>query len=192
MRLIPPFCYSEFTPDKENAMYTSNAWDNNNFSSSSCSACRESLSDRTSITEKAMNLFRAACGRAFVHRLWAFITRQPRRLLDLAQVTCCSMVLGSHSLGTHPVELRQIRGSMGRTQDFDDQFNPLKERVQDRWKRVALAFLRGDSLPAVELVEVDGTYFVRDGHHRISVARAMGREFIDAEVVQMYLQKRIG
>ena len=81
-----------------------------------------------------------------------------------------------------------IRGVV--EQDFDDQFNPLKERVRERWKRVALAFLRGESLPAVELVEVDNVYFVRDGHHRISVARAMGREYIDADVIQMSYQKR--
>jgi len=169
-------------------MYTRSAWDNN-FSSDRSRIGVESLSDRTTITEKAMNLFRAASGRAFVHRMWAFITRRPGRLLDLEQVTRCSVVQGSHSLGTHPVDIHQIRGTLGRTQDFDDQFNPLKERVNDRWKRVALAFLRGEALPAVELVEVDGVYFVRDGHHRISVARAMGREYIDAEVVQMYYQK---
>ena len=171
-------------------MYTSNAWDNE-FSSDSGRGKVESLSSQTKITEKAINLFQAASWRACVHKVSAFITRRPGRLLDLEQVTCCSVVQSSHSLGTHPVDIHQIRGTLGRTQDFDDQFNPLKERVRDRWKRVALAFLRDEALPAVELVEVDGVYFVRDGHHRISVARAMGREFIDAEVIQMDYQKMV-
>ncbi len=139
----------------------------------------------------ALSLFRNASWRATLHRVWAFFTRRNRQLLELDQVIAGRRVESSHSLGTRPVDIHQIRGTEGRAQDFDDQFNPLKERIRDRWRRIAMALLKGESVPAVELVEVDGVYFVRDGHHRISVAHAMGRAYIDAEVTRMYVQKRI-
>ena len=169
-------------------MYTDNSW---KIEYSPDGATAQTLSGGNMFNEMALSLFRSASWRAFVHRVWAFFTRRERRLLELDQVVAGRVVQGSHSLGTRPVDINQIRGTEGRAQDFDDQFNPLKERTRDRWRRIALAFLKGESVPAVELVEIDGVYFVRDGHHRISVAHAMGREYIDAEVIRMYLQKRI-
>ncbi len=171
-------------------MSTNNYWENKS-SPDDTGVAVQNLISGFMFNQMALNLFQNASWRAFIHRVWAFFTRQNTQLLDLNQVIAGRTMEGSHSLGTRPVDIRQIRGTEGRIQEFDDQFNPLKERIRDRWKRIAAAFLKGEELPAVELVEVDGVYFVRDGHHRISVARAMGREYIDAEVVQMYLQKRI-
>jgi hypothetical protein len=48
---------------------------------------------------------------------------------------------------------------------------------------VAVVRLAGEDLPAVELVHTGGIYFVRDGHHRISVAKALSEAYIDAEVI---------
>lgn len=169
-----------------NAYYSSE----NEYSPNS-SAAVMTLAGGSMVNDMALALFHNASWRAIAHRVWAFFTRRPRQLLDLDQVIEGRAVQGSHSLGTHPVDIHQIRGTEGRTQDFDDQFNPLKERTRDRWRRIAMAFIKGESVPAVELVEVDGVYFVRDGHHRISVAHAMGRAYIDAEVTLLYLQKRI-
>ncbi len=163
----------------------------NEYSSGGAGVAVQTLSGGNMFNEMALALFRNASGRAIGHRIWAFLTRHSRQLLELDQVIAGRAVESSHSLGTRPVDIHQIRGTEGRATDFDDQFNPLKERIRDRWRRIAMAFLKGEALPAVELVEVDGIYFVRDGHHRISVAHAMGREYIDAEVVQMYMQKRV-
>ncbi len=171
-------------------MSTSNFWENE-YSANGSGAAVQTLSGGNIFNDMALALFRNATWRAISHRLWAFFNRRSAQLLELDRVIAGRAVESSHSLGTRPVDIHQIRGTEGRAKDFDDQFNPLKERIRDRWKRVAMAFLKGEALPAVELVEVDGVYFVRDGHHRISVAHAMGRAYIDAEVVQMYLQKRI-
>ncbi len=168
-------------------MYTNDS-SNNEYSPDG--AVVQILSGGNIFNTTALSLFQSASWRAFLHRVWAFVTRHPWQLLELNQVIAGRMVNSSHSLGTHPIDIHKIRGTEGRTQDFDDQFNPLKERIRDRWKRIAAVFLKEESLPAVELVEVDGVYFVRDGHHRISVAHALGREYIDAEVTRMYLQKR--
>ena len=78
--------------------------------------------------------------------------------------------------------LGQIRGSEGRCQDFDVAFHPLKQHAEERWVSVARAQLRGLGLPPIELIQVGEVYFVRDGHHRISVAAALGQQEIDAVV----------
>jgi hypothetical protein len=84
--------------------------------------------------------------------------------------------------GIETVPIRRIQGSQGRSQDFDPDFNPLQDRTQVRWLSVARARQGGKSLPPVKLVQVKDLYFVQDGHHRISVARALGQQDIDAEV----------
>jgi hypothetical protein len=80
------------------------------------------------------------------------------------------------------VELNRIRGSENRSQDFDTAFQPLIEKNRERWIRIASMCLNMQALPAVDLIQVDGDYFVRDGHHRISVMRALGYRFVDANV----------
>ncbi len=70
----------------------------------------------------------------------------------------------------------------GRCDDFDVGFHPLKEHTEERWVSVARAQLRGLGLPPVELIQVGDAYFVCDGHHRISVAAALGQQEIDAVV----------
>jgi hypothetical protein len=83
-------------------------------------------------------------------------------------------------IGTMPVE--QIRGTVGRCSEFDRGFMPAKASVEGRWKRIDRAFHRGEELPPVSLYKVGGFYFVLDGHHRLSVARYHGVEWIDAHV----------
>jgi hypothetical protein len=57
---------------------------------------------------------------------------------------------------------------------------PARATVEERWKRIDRAFHRGEELPPVSLYKVEGLYFVLDGHHRVSVARYHGVEWIDA------------
>jgi hypothetical protein len=89
---------------------------------------------------------------------------------------------GSHYGGLRVVPIAQIQGSEARTQDFDRRFNPVSGRTLMRWVNVARARLMDVPLPPVELIEVGGAYYVRDGHHRVSVAQAFGENYIEAEV----------
>ena len=84
--------------------------------------------------------------------------------------------------------INRIKGSEGRSGDFDCDFNPMHTRTIDRWVSVALARSQGVTLPAVELILVGEDYFVRDGHHRISVVRAFGEEYIDAKIIVLELE----
>ena len=91
-------------------------------------------------------------------------------------------VRNRHYAGIKTIRLNQIRGSEGRTEDFDANFKPLQVRSKDRWTSIAKAQLTDQALPLVDLIQIGETYFVRDGHHRISVAQALGQELIEAEV----------
>jgi len=95
-------------------------------------------------------------------------------------------------LGMRIVEVEKITGSVGRYRDFDGAFLPLKRSMVDRWGRIDRAYHRGDELPAVSLYKVGDRYFVRDGNHRVSVARYHGVAAIDAEVVEIRGHARSG
>ena len=84
--------------------------------------------------------------------------------------------VSERSLGLQVVPLDAIVGTIDRGRDFDRQFRPTSRRVRSRWEQIAAAMRRGESLPPVDLLKVGEIYFVRDGHHRVSVARALGLE----------------
>ncbi|MDR2518327.1 MAG: transcriptional regulator [Spirochaetaceae bacterium] len=88
-------------------------------------------------------------------------------------------------LGMQAVPLTHIVGSEGRCRDFNRHFFPRSEFLRSRWERVDQARLEDIPLPPVALYEIGGVYFVRDGNHRVSVARSQGIEMIDAEVVSL-------
>jgi hypothetical protein len=83
------------------------------------------------------------------------------------------------------VPIDKIVGSEGRYQDFDNHFLPRASNLRQRWERVDEAHLTDTVLPPIQLYELGGLYFVRDGNHRVSVAKAQGVDFIDAEVISL-------
>ena len=135
-----------------------------------------------SATSYASALYASARRAGRLRQVWAKLWGQSRRLLDLNTVADTCAVGDRRAAGTQTVPIRQIRGSEGRCDDFDVAFRPLAEHTEDRWVSVARAQLRGIGLPPVELIRVGEVYFVRDGHHRISVAAALGQQEVDAIV----------
>jgi hypothetical protein len=89
------------------------------------------------------------------------------------------------STGLAVVRLDAIVGTVDRGRDFDRRFRPTSGRVRSRWEQIATAVRRGDPLPPVDLVRIGEIYFVRDGHHRVSVAGALGLTEIDAYVTEV-------
>jgi hypothetical protein len=87
--------------------------------------------------------------------------------------------------GSQTVPIKLIIGSEGRYHDFNRYFLPKTEHLRNRWERVDEAHLRDIILPAIQLYEIGGVYFVRDGNHRVSVAKMQNVEFIDAEVISL-------
>jgi hypothetical protein len=94
---------------------------------------------------------------------------------------------GEHSLGLQTISLDNIVGSEGRSHDFDRAFFPRDNRTRERWVSIDEAYYQGVSLPPIDLLKVGERYVVRDGNHRISVARTRNQEFIDAYVTELEL-----
>lgn len=112
-------------------------------------------------------------------QLWG-LRRSRRRLCTLEQKQVVTRYAGQRA-----VSIEDIWGTENRSDEFDIEFHPIAEHLEDRWVHVWMAYAQGIALPPVELIEKDGGYYVRDGHHRISVARAMGYEMIEAVVSQI-------
>ena len=93
--------------------------------------------------------------------------------------------VGERTLGLQTVPLDAIVGTVSRERGFDREFRPTTHLVRGRWERIAQAMRRGQAMPPVSLYRVGEAYFVRDGHHRVSVARALDRTEIDAYVTEV-------
>ncbi len=132
---------------------------------------------------QAAHLFGLERRRAVLHRWLAKIGGRSLRLLDLNEIRASSDERGRPCLGGQAVPIDRIRGSESRCDDFDSNLRPLSEHNRQRWLNVAAARLSGTPLPPVVLIHVGGFYFIRDGHHRVSVARALGERFVDAVVL---------
>jgi hypothetical protein len=78
----------------------------------------------------------------------------------------------------------RIIGSEGRWNDFSRSFLPLKSFLHARWTKVRDLFLADQIDEAIRICEYGGCYLVRDGNHRVSVAKTHGVEFMDAEVTR--------
>jgi hypothetical protein len=99
-------------------------------------------------------------------------------------------MVGEVQLGLQTIPLDSVVGTVDRTRDFDRGFRPTTPRVRGRWQRIAAAQRRGESFPPISVYRIGDLHFVRDGHHRVSVAKSLGRKEIDAYVTEV--RTRIG
>ncbi len=124
--------------------------------------------------------------KAFWRELFAMIVRRPNELLSFEEVKRSLKVFGQNYRGVQTVPVAQIIGSATlRYHDFDRAFLPTQTFTKARWRRVDEAYYEDVNLPPVQLYQIGEVYFVRDGHHRVSVARERGQEFIEAEVIEV-------
>jgi hypothetical protein len=133
--------------------------------------------------------FTRARRRARLRAVLARIRREhtPNRLLSFEDLRRELSVANNRlHRGTRVVEVDEIVGSVGRWGDFDRSFLPARASVGQRWKRIDWAFQRGEDLPPVELYEIGDSYFVVDGHHRVSVARYHDVPTVEASVAEFY------
>ena len=131
--------------------------------------------------------------RQVMSRLARRVGREPGDvdvILPYDEVVAALGYLEESYVGLKTVPLDSILGTVDRAKGFDRQFRPTTARVRARWERIANAVRRGEPMPPISLFQIGQVYFVRDGHHRVSVARALGRTDIDAYVVEV--RTRVG
>jgi hypothetical protein len=136
----------------------------------------------------AQDDFQRARRGAVLSRIGSRLRREPQdvgAVLPYDEVVEALGRTGEHDRGLRTIALDSIVGSVDRTRDFDRRFRPTTMRVRPRWERIALAQRRGESMPPIQVYRVGEAHFVRDGHHRVSVARAQGQPVIDAHVIEV-------
>lgn len=130
--------------------------------------------------------FSEARWRAFWNDVSAYLARRPNELLSFDAVRSSLPIYGQSYRGVQEVPVAKIVGTTtNRYADFDRAFLPAQARTKSRWKKIDELRMRDVNLPPIQLYQVGEVYFVRDGHHRVSVARQMGQDYIDAEVIEM-------
>jgi hypothetical protein len=129
--------------------------------------------------------------RAAIARMVSRLRGEPDDIgmvLPYEEVVAALGFVSERQLGLQVVALDSIVGSVDRGRDFDRRFRPTSGRVRGRWEQIAAIARRGDPLPPIDLLRIGELHFVRDGHHRVSVSRALGREDIDAYVTEVQTQ----
>lgn len=131
----------------------------------------------------ALSQFRSSLLKGKIFRLKRKVLQRQPYLYDLNSLKLDLHVRGSFYAGIQVVRISSIIGSEGRAADFDANFHPLSEAARERWINMAIAHLSRLTLPPIQLIQIGDAYFVRDGHHRISVSRTFGQVAMDAEVI---------
>jgi hypothetical protein len=135
--------------------------------------------------------FTKARGRALLSRIQHFLNSDKDRLLSFHDVKEILKPKNETYRGMQAVPIDLIVGSEGRYRDFNKYFLPKADHLRARWERIDLAHLKDIILPPIQLYEIGGAYFVRDGNHRVSVAKIQGASSIDAEVTSLSSEIRI-
>ncbi len=138
-------------------------------------------------TSDAQDDFQRARRRQVISQLSRRLGRDPDFdvILPFEEVVEALGRVEERYVGLETIEIHRILGTVDRARGFDRQFRPTTARVRMRWERIANAVRRGEPLPPISVYRIGEVYFVRDGHHRVSVARALGRDTIDAYVVEV-------
>lgn len=132
--------------------------------------------------------FDRARNKQIVNEWISTLQRRENHLVPLHEITRRLRPEGEFYRGMQEVPISQIVGSMDRWRDFDRAFLPTHRHIKNRWRRVDEAYYEDIYLPAIQLYKVGDIYFVKDGNHRVSVARERGVEFIDAEVIEAHVR----
>jgi hypothetical protein len=132
--------------------------------------------------------FLRARRRQVLSRLAAWLRREPddvSEILPFDEVVAALGRTGERRLGLQVIPLDSIVGSVDRARDFDRWFRPRSGRSRERWERLARAQRRGEAIPPIDVYRVGELHFVKDGHHRVSVAHALGLRSVEAYVTEV-------
>jgi uncharacterized ParB-like nuclease family protein len=137
---------------------------------------------------RAIQDFDSARARAFRRSLTSILTGRAQRLRSIEPMLRAAGLEGRAFGGVQDISLDKIAGSVApdvKAGDFDPGFLPINRRMRERWTRIYQAMVEGDELPPIDVYKVDDHYYVIDGHHRVSVARNLGRPAISARVINV-------
>jgi hypothetical protein len=145
------------------------------------------MSENTSLAQQeASKRYQSARRKLFIHDLLGLVRGRAPELLSFDSVQAALQAWQQvEKREPEMVPLHKIVGSVGRYRDFTREFLPKESISQERWRAVDAAMHSQAGLPPIELYQVGDAYFVRDGNHRVSVARANGLKDIEAYVTRL-------
>ncbi len=137
------------------------------------------------VRSQAREDFNKARSKATISTILNALTPEKQHLLSLEDVRNVLKPKSETYKGMQTVDIDKIVGSEGRYKDFNSAFLPKRDFIRGRWESIDRAHLTDVMLPPIKLYEIGGVYFVRDGNHRVSVAKSQGVMAIDAEVIEL-------
>lgn len=149
------------------------------------------MREKERIAQKSRQDFDRAKSKAFFRKLIHNIFQRDNQLFQFDEV---KHILAPHGMafrGIKSIPIDKIVGSEGRYQDFDSRFLPNQDHTRRRWENINSARMEYVELPPISVYKLGNNYFVKDGNHRVSVARGLGQEFIDAEVTELFTDLEI-
>lgn len=134
---------------------------------------------------QAHNEYMSAQWRGMLQRIFSVFGDHRTEMLSLTDVKSMVKPTSETFIGIKTVAIDLIVGSEDRYRDFSRNFLPKRRHNLERWVSIRMAHSKGINLPPVQLYKLGGVYFVRDGNHRVSVAKRFGGRYIDAEVTSL-------
>lgn len=143
------------------------------------------------MSQETENDFSKARNKALINELQHILTPEEASMISFKQIRQIIKPQNETYVGMQTIPISKIVGSEGRYKDFDNQFFPKNSFMKERWEHVDEAVIKDIILPPIRVYELGGLYFVRDGNHRVSVAKSKGVEFIDAEIVSLQTEIKL-
>lgn len=131
--------------------------------------------------------FNYARMKAFLESIMGMITGHNMHLLSFSEIRHKLWLKQSIYRGLEDIPIENIVGSTGRYEDFTRHFLPRSrdKRNKERWRNIYKLVVTGKGFPPIDVYKVDQVYFVKDGNHRVSVARELGWKTIQAYVTEL-------
>ncbi len=134
---------------------------------------------------EGVNKFQGLRTRAFLEEMLRLLRGKSTELLSFDDVRARLRLREESYRGLQDIPLEQIVGSVGRHTEFTSSFLPRTNEMRERWSRVYAQMNSMSGVPPIEVYKVGNTYFIRDGNHRVSVARNLGAKTIQAHVWEL-------
>ncbi len=134
---------------------------------------------------EGVNRFQNARMQAFWQEAFALLRGRSAQLLSFDDIRERLKLSEESYKGLREIPIDQIAGSVGRYRDFTNHFLPRRGTMQERWSRIYAQANSMEGLPPIEVYKVGDVYFVRDGNHRVSVARQLKMKMIQAQVTEL-------
>ena len=134
---------------------------------------------------EGVNRFQNARMQAFWQEAFALLRGRSTALMSFDDIRERLKLNEESYKGFQDIPINQIVGSVGRYRDFTNRFLPRRGQMQERWSRIYAQANSMEGLPAIEVYKVGDVYFVRDGNHRVSVARQLKMATIQAQVTEL-------